>query len=172
MPTFAPLLILALLADAPPPVFEGAKLAAVPGPHAPRTPDVARGPGASGFDLELRAQSRRGGTIPAVAVPALPCVITDTVGTPAGWKAYRVEAPAGAKVHARLRGDHEAWFQVRTVNRWGSQEQGMLQNRIPTGNPEASFINPKKEVATFYFLVDTTETGAEREPFRLELTLK
>lgn len=171
MPILAPALLLLILAEAPP-VFEGGKLAPVPGPQPPRGPDLAAGIGSTGFDREIRGQSRRAGTVPAVAVPALPSIIEDKVVFPAGWKAYRAEAPAGATLHARLRSVHEAWFRVRTVNKWGLLEKGMLQNRIPTGNPEASFINPKRTATTFYFLVDTTENGAENETYKLEITIK
>jgi hypothetical protein len=164
-------LLLSLAVDGPP-VFEGGKLPVVPGPQTPQVPDLAAGPGASRFDLELRARARRSGSLRAVAVPVLPCVVEDQVEMTSGWKAYRVEAPAGAKVKARLRAAHEAWFRVRTVNRWGALEEGMLQNRIPTGNPEASYHNPKQQVSTFYFVVDTAEIGADAEPFRLELTLQ
>lgn len=167
---FAALLLLSALQS--PPVFEGGKLEKVPGPIVPVEPDPALGPGMSSTERAMRAHARRGGALPAVAVPALPCVIDDRVEFASGWKAYRVEAPAGATVKARLRGDHEGWFVVKTMNRWGTLEKGMLQNRISTGNPEASFINPKRKAATFYFVVDTTETSADREPYRLELTLK
>jgi hypothetical protein len=155
-----------------PPVVDGRKLAAVPGPITPPGPDPSAGFGNSSFEMGIRSSSRHSGSVPAVAVPALPVTIEDKVTLVAGWKAYRVSAPAGSTVKARLRADHEAWFLVRTVNRWGTLEKGMLQNRIPTGNPEASFINPRNEPTTFYFLVDTSATLGEQEPFRLELTLK
>lgn len=166
----APLLLGLVLEN--PPVLEGNKLAVVPGPQAPRGPDQAAGPGESSIQMGIRSRARHSATVPAVAVPTLPTVIEDQVERPSGWKAYRLEAPAGATVKARLRAPHEAWFRVRIVNRWGVHEQGMLHNRIPTGNPEASFINPKQEKTTFYFIVDTTETSAETETFRLELTVK
>lgn len=43
----------------------------------------------------------------------------------------------------------------------------MLQNLIPTGNPEASYTNPKKVTNTIFFVVDTSELGAEAEPYTL-----
>lgn len=166
------LLIPALLAQALEiPVLQGSKLERVPGPIAPVYPDPALGLHPGDLQLKLRGQSRKG-NLSAVAVPSLPVVVEDRIGDPAGWKAYRVEAPQGATVHARLRGIHEAWFRVHTINRWGTQEQGMLQNRIPTGNPEASFINPRPGRVVLFFLVDTTEAGAETETFRLEFTVK
>ena len=166
----APLLL--SLALETPPVLEGSKLAVVPGPMTPRGPDNAAGPGESSIQMEIRRRTRNAATVPAVAVPTLPSVIEDRVELPSGWKAYRLDAPAGATVKARLRALHEAWFRVRIVNRWGVHERGMLHNRIPTGNPEASYINPKAEKSSFYFIVDTTETSAETETYRLELTVK
>lgn len=165
-------ILLAISALQPPTVFEGGKLESVPGPIAPQDPDFALGPGSTSTERAMRTQARRGASLQAVAVPVLPCIIEDRVEFASGWKAYRVEAPAGATVKARLRGEHEGWFVVKAVNRWGTLEKGMLQNRIPTGNPEASYINPKREAATFFFVVDTTVTSADREPYRLELTLK
>lgn len=170
MPCLTALLLILALEN--PPVFEGAKLERVSGPMVPHWPDLAAGPGESGIQLEIRARSRRGAQISAVAVPTVPAVVEDRIGEPAGWKAYRVEAPAGATLRARLRSDHEAWFRVRTVNRWGQQEKGMLQNRIPTGNPEASFINSQSRSVSLYFVVDTADLGAEREPYRLEFSVK
>lgn len=166
----APFMLCLALED--PPLLEGSKLAVVPGPLAPHGPDVAAGPGSNSIEASIRLRSRHSGSVPAVAVPSLPSTIEDKVAFVSGWKAYLVSAPPGATVKARLRSDHEGWFLVRTVNRWGTLEKGMLQNRIPTGNPEATFINTKNESTTFYFIVDTTEIGAEREPFRLELSLK
>lgn len=171
MPAVVPALMLLLLAEVPP-LFEGSKLAPAPGPQTPPGPDLAAGPGPGGLDRQVRSQARRAGTVPAVQVPAVPSIIEDKVAFPSGWKAYRVTAPAGATLHARLRSQHEGWFRVRAVNKWGALEQGMLQNRIETGNPEASFINPKNSVVSVYFIVDTTMDGAETETFRIELNIK
>ena len=88
----------------------------------------------------------------------------------AGWKAYRVDVPAKGAIHVRLRGEHEAWFRVGTVNQWGVLEKGMLQNVIPTGNPEASYKNPKDETVSIFFIVDTTELNVQGETYTLEVT--
>jgi hypothetical protein len=58
------------------------------------------------------------------------------------------------------------------VNRWGDLETGMLQNLIPTGNPEATFRNPRAEPATLFVVVDTTEMGMQGEAFKLTFTLR
>ena len=155
------------------PEVSGKDLQKVTGPFvdrycgAPGYRDPAFDPGASSFRMQIRADARRSGDIPAVALPEGPVSVKDMVGTMAGWKAYRIDVPPGAKVHARVYGDHAGWFVVRTVNRMGNLEKGMLQNLIPTGNPEASYTNPKKEANTIFFVVDTTQTDSESEPYKL-----
>ncbi|MBS1784681.1 MAG: hypothetical protein JST24_04545 [Acidobacteria bacterium] len=165
-------LVLPLMATQTPEVA-GKDLKKVPGPlvdrycGAPGYHDPAAGPGNSPLQMEIRSAARRGPSIPALALPEGPVTVSDTVGSIAGWKAYRVEVPAGTKVHARIHCAHNGWFLVRTVARMGNLEQGMLQNLIPTGNPEASYTNPKKVTNTIFFVVDTSELGAEAEPYTL-----
>lgn len=171
LPLFLTLVLQAPVAPAPLPQIEGKALAEVPGPIVPETPDVALA-GLSPDDIQgkMRRQARRSGLVPCVALPLGPVEVLDAVPSTTGWKAYRLEVEPRAKVHARLRGDHEAWFKVSVVNKWGKVEEGMLQNAIHTGNPEASYQNPKAERMTIYLLVDTTEVSGEREPFRLQVT--
>lgn len=151
----------------------GKDLPSVPGPFVDRycgTPgyhDPAEGPGNSPLQMQIRESARRSPSIPARALPNGPVAVTDTVGSIAGWKAYRVDVPPGAKVHARIHSAHDGWFLVRTVNRMGTLEEGMLRNLLGTGNPEASYTNPKKETNTIFFVVDTSETSADSEPFTL-----
>lgn len=165
-------LLAAQTASAPKPV-EGKDLPSVPGPFVerycgvPGYRDPAEGPGQSRLQMEIRASARQGPSIPARALPPGPVAVSDIVGSAAGWKAYRVEVPAGAGVHARIHSAHDGWFLVRTVNRMGALEAGMLQNLIGTGNPEASYTNPKREPNTIFFVVDTSETSAVSEPFTL-----
>ncbi len=156
----------------PVPDVEGKALASVPGPLTDRYPDPSREPGLRGLDVQIRHQARRTPSIPAVAVPSLPLAVKDRIADPAGWRAYRVDVPAGATVHARLTSVHEGWFLVRTVNKWGRLEEGMLQNLIPTGNPEATFKNPKPEAATVFFVVDTRDLSAQGETFTLTFVRK
>ena len=122
--------------------------------------------------MQMRESARRGPSIPAVALPAGSVAVADTVGSVAGWKAYRIEVPPGVKVHARIHAVHEAWFTVRAVNRLGALEKGMLQNLILTGNPEASYTNPKAEANTIFFVVDTTEPDVSSEPYTLAVEWK
>ena len=60
---------------------------------------------------------------------------------------------------------------VRTVNKWGALEAGMLQNVIKTGNPEARYTNPTQEAKSIYFVVDTTELNILGEEYSLEVTV-
>jgi len=150
----------------------GKVLPVVPGPTpSERLRDMAGGPGNSGIELRIRRSARRTGFLPAVEVPKGEAIaITHEVSGPAGWQAYRVETAPGEKVHARLRSDHEAWYVVKCVNRNGQLEKGMLQNLIRTGNPEATYQNPGKQATTVYFVVDTTEILAGREPYVVTFT--
>ncbi|HET6330134.1 MAG TPA: hypothetical protein VFF76_05030 [Holophagaceae bacterium] len=151
----------------------GKDLATVPGPFVdrfcsvPGYRDPAAGPGNSSIQMQIRESARRGPSIPARALPDGPVAVKDIVGSAAGWKAYQVRVPAGAKVHARVHSAHDAWFVVRTVNRMGALEEGMLRNLIGTGNPEATYTNPKKETNTIFFVVDTTEIDVNSEPYTL-----
>jgi hypothetical protein len=163
---FVPLIT---LQTPPPSVVEAKSLHTVPGPLAPRDPDPARGPGSDAFMLGLRASARRG-NVPAVGLPTGPLEVRDSQGDVPGWKAYRLEVQPRATVKVRLKGLHEAWFQVKAFNRWGEMEAGMLQNKIPTGNPEASYINPSNELKTVYFVVDTTESSVNGEAYSLFVT--
>lgn len=167
-----------LFAQTPPPSVAGKDLKPVPGPFvdrfcaAPGYHDPAAGPGNSPIQMQMRESARRGPSIPALALPDGPVSVADTIGSVAGWKAYRIEVPPGAKVHARIHAAHEAWFTVRAVNRLGALEQGMLQNLMLTGNPEASYTNPKGEANTIFFVVDTTEADVNSEPYALVVDWK
>ncbi|HLO68544.1 MAG TPA: hypothetical protein VK188_16085 [Holophaga sp.] len=162
----------ALLAQAPLPVVAGKDLKQVPGPLVTpdRLHDLAPTMGASGVEVTLRRSARRVASVPAVAVPPGDAAIEHAVSPPTGWQAYQVEAAPGTRVKVRLRGDHEGWFVVRCVSRMGQWEKGMLQNVIPTGNPEASFINDGPTPRTAYFVVDTTVYLAGEEPYTLQVT--
>ena len=165
-----PIFTLCILQASPPPqILDGKLPPQVPGPMAPRGPDPAGGLGSDPIQMALRRSARKG-NIPAVGLPKGPLQVQDAINELPGWKAYRIEVPSKATVRVRLRGGHEAWFRVRAMNRWGDLEQGMLQNRIATGNPEASFINPKPEPKSVYFVVGTTEPLMGAEPFSLFVT--
>ena len=151
---------------------DASRLPNIPGPSTTRMIDPARDLNFTGIDARIRSQSRHAGSIqPAVALPEGSLKVKDKVADVSGWKAYRVEVPARGSIHMRLRGLHEAWFVLRTVNRWGSLEEGMLQNVIKTGNPEARYTNPTKGIKTIYFVVDTTELNTVGEEYTLEVTV-
>lgn len=145
------------------------ELKSVPGPVAPTYPDPARGLDSSRMELGMR-RSARSASVPTVALPTGASIIEDQANSVPGWKGYRAEVPAQSTLHMRLKGIHEAWFQVRVVGRWGRNEAGMLHNRIPTGNPEASFRNFTDKVQAVFFIVDTTQTSMQGEPYTLHVT--
>lgn len=151
---------------------DGKDLKTVPGPlaHTERLRDPVSPFGNTGLDLELRRSARGGPAVPCVAVTPGNLEIAHQVDFPAGWQAYQVDVAPGEKVRARVRCDHEGWFVVRCVTRMGLLIPGMLQNLIPTGNPEATFQNLGKAPATVYFVVDTTELLYGSEPFTLSVT--
>jgi len=157
-----------LQAPPTPQVLEAKDLPKINGPIAPKVHDLAGGMGAE-IQMTLR-RSARTTSLAAVQLPAGALEVRDTMYAIPGWKAYRVEVPAHGKVKVRLRGPHEAWFRVLTVNKWGEMEAGMLQNKIPTGNPEASYINPKAEANSVYFVVDSTDLAVEGEGYTLFVT--
>lgn len=173
LPLATMLLLTPFQAAAPPqelPEMDAKTLPGVPGPLIPRYPDPSRGPGISKMETTLRARARRGVNIPAVALPDGSIRLKDRIGDISGWKAYRLEVPPGGGFKVRLHGLHEGWFQVKVFNRWGTFEEGMLHNRIPTGNPEASYKNPKGTSNTVYIVVDTTETHMQGEEYTLTIT--
>ena len=92
-------------------------------------------------------------------VPVLPIEDSDSELTahalyPAGWLAYGIRVPAGEKIHLRLTHPNEGWFRLVMVDKWGRIERGMLQNLIPTGNPEVTYFNLEKEARAVYVIVD------------------
>lgn len=148
---------------------EGKDLPSVPGPltGSPYLKDPLAAVTATPMELQMRGIARRVGYVPAVAVPGGDVVVTHAVDPMAGWMAFRVEAAPGETLKARLRGDHEGWYLMRCVNKWGQIEQGMLPNLIPTGNPEASYTNPRGEAYTVFFVVDTTMIPLPNEKFEV-----
>jgi len=51
-------------------------------------------------------------------------------------------------------------------------QEGMLQNRIYRGKPEATCTNPKDAPNAIFFVVDTTDAAPMSEPYTLEITRK
>jgi hypothetical protein len=169
MITLIPMLM--LLQTQPTEPIKASELKAVVGPQAPRYPDPAVGMGEDRISLKMRRAARQG-NVPGVEVPAGTQAVSDRISGFSGWKAYQVQVPGKGSLSMRLHSDHEAWFRVTTVNRWGRMEEGMLQNRIYKGKPEASCHNPKDAPSTVFFIVDTTDASAMSEPYTLDITWK
>lgn len=114
--------------------------------------------------------SARQGYIPTVPVDAATPAVTDFTYFPAGWKAYAFAVPQGERLHVRLHHAKEGWFRLVMVNRWGSMTMGMLQNRIPTGNPEVSYKNLYKSPQVVYVIVDDPGwMSSKTDPFTLKV---
>ena len=169
---FAPIVAMAILQGQPQQI-EASSLPKINGPMPPSyfdpAPDSYK---RDDIDAYMRRQARRGGMLPAVALPPEDVVVSDMAKDVAGWKAYQVIVQPGQTVHVRLRAKREAWFQVKTVNRWGNTEKGMMQNLLHKCDPEASYINMGKETKTVYFVVDTNELNMFNEPYSLHVTWK
>jgi len=89
---------------------------------------------------------------------------------PAGWTAYEFQVPPGENIHVRLHHTNEGWFHLRMVNKWGTEEPGMLQNHIPTGNPEVKYRNPTDKPRCVYVIVDDPGWWSTKEnPFSMKV---
>ena len=160
--------VLLLQAPAPLPVVEAKDLPKAPrGPMIPQIPDAGAEAGLTG---QARAGARRGPSVPALQLPPGSVRVMDKVPDISGWRAYAVEVPAGGKVKAHVVEGRKAWFRVLGVNTWGREEPGLLQNRIPTGEPQATYENRSAESRTIYFIVDTLDANMSGEPYTLEVT--
>lgn len=78
--------------------------------------------------------------------------------------------PRGGKVKVHVVEGRKAWFWVLAVNAWGRDVPGLLQNRIPTGEPQATYQNPGLETRTIYFIVDTLDVNMAGEAFTIDVT--
>jgi hypothetical protein len=152
--------------------IEASALPKINGPMPPDYPDPAPDAYKRGTDATMRRQARRTGMLPAVALPEDDIIVSDEMKDIAGWKAYQVIVPADKTVRVRLRATHEAWFIVKTVNRWGRAEKGMAQNLLHQPDPEASYTNKDKEAKTIYFVVDTNELNMYGEKYTIHVTWK
>ncbi len=142
-------------------------------PRAPRGPMPPHGPdgGADASILgQARHNARKGPSIPALQLPAGSLRVKDKVPDISGWRAYAIEVPGGGTVKVHVVEGRKAWFRVLGVNAWGMEEPGLLQNRIPTGEPQATYKNPTAEVRTIYFIVDTLDANMVGDPFTVEIT--
>ena len=126
----------------------------------------------AGRDLfaEVQAMARRG-AIPVVVTDPEATEIVDYTWWPAGWRAYAFLVAPKGELHVRLHHPKEGWFRLAMMNKWGMLEQGMLQNLFPTGNPEVSYRNPKREWRWVYILVDDPAWWSSKSsPYTLKIT--
>jgi len=118
---------------------------------------------------EVQAMARRG----YILVHPIPDTVTEFSGVaefPAGWIAYGFRVAPGGRLHVRLSHPKEGWFRLAMMNKWGVLEPGMLQNLIPTGNPEVSYTNPTQEWKAVYVLVDDPGwMSSAASPFRIKV---
>lgn len=142
-------------------------------PRAPRGPMPPHGPD-GGADASILGQARhtarQGPSIPALQLPAGSIRVADKIPDISGWRAYAIEVPGGGTVKVHVVEGRKAWFRVRGVNAWGRDEQGLLQNRIYKGEPQATYKNPTAEARTIYFIVDTMDVNMVGETFTVEVT--
>jgi hypothetical protein len=161
-------ILVAQTPSAPLPEVEAKDLAPAPrGPISPRFPDG----GAEASILgQARHGARQGPSIRALQLPAGSLRVKDSIPDISGWRAYAIEVPGGGTVKVHVVEGRKAWFRVRGVNAWGREEPGLLQNRIPTGEPLATYKNPSTEARTIYFIVDTMDVNMVGEAFTVEVT--
>lgn len=166
LPTLA--LIALQVPPAPLPEVEAKDLAPAPrGPMAPHVKDLGQEQGPLG---QARRAARRGPAIPALQLPNGSLRVKDKIPDISGWRAYAIDVPGGGNVKAHVVEGRKGWFRVLGVDVWGSEEPGLLQNRIHTGEPQATYRNPTQETRRIYFIVDTLDYNMVGEPFTLEIT--
>jgi len=102
---------------------------------------------------EIQHMARRG-LIPVIPVSGLVDALEDTAIFPAGWKAYGFVVPAKGELEVRLTHPNLGWFRLMMVNKWGSLQEGMLQNLIPKGYPVVTFKNPKNSPQEVFVIAD------------------
>ena len=125
---------------------------------------------ASGIVGMSRREARKGPSIPALQLPAGSLRVKDRIPDISGWRAYAIEVPGHGTAQVHVVDGRKGWFRVLGVNAWGRDEQGLLQNRIHTGEPLATYRNPTGESRTVYFIVDTLDADMTGEEFTIEVT--
>jgi len=119
---------------------------------------------------EIQAMARQG-FIAVRPVNENASEFTGVAEYPAGWTAYGFRVPPGENIHVRLNHTNEGWFRLAMVNKWGTLEPGMLQNLIPTGNPEVKYTNPTDQPRSVYVIVDDPGWMSTKEnPFSMKVT--
>jgi hypothetical protein len=118
---------------------------------------------------EIRTMARRG-FIAVTQIPATTTTLEDYCWFPSGWRAYGFAVPIKESIKVRLHHTNEGWFRLMAVNKWGQTGAGMLQNLIPTGNPEVSFNNLAEGPQVVYVIVDDPGwMSSQDHPYTLEI---
>lgn len=118
---------------------------------------------------EMRAMARRG-FIEVIPVADEVNTLTSYSWFPSGWRGFAFAVPAKEKLHVRLHHGNEGWFRLVMVDKWGQTGAGMLQNLIPTGNPEVTYNNPTNLAQAVYVIVDDPGwMSSEKAPFNLTI---
>lgn len=141
-----------------------------PAPRGPMPPRVADLGAESGGFGQARRSARKGPSIPALQLPAGSLRVTDKIPDISGWRAYAIEVPGGGSVKVHVVEGRKGWYRVLGVNAWGKEEAGLLQNRIHTGEPQATYTNPTNATRTIYFIVDSLEENMVGDAYTVEIT--
>jgi hypothetical protein len=141
-----------------------------PAPRGPMPPKVADLGAESGGMGQARRSARKGPSLPALQLPAGSLRVTDKIPDLSGWRAYAIEVPGGGTVKVHVVEGRKGWYRVLGVNAWGQEEAGLLQNRIHTGEPQATYKNPTRETRTIYFIVDSLDANMVGDAYTVEIT--
>jgi len=139
-------------------------------PRGPMTPEIRDAGQDRGTLDQARRSARRGPSLPALQLPEGSVRVRDKIPDISGWRAYAILVPGRGSVKVHVVEGRKAWFRVLGVNQWGRDEAGLLQNRIATGEPQATYKNPGAEPRTIYFIVDTLDANMIGEPYTVEVT--
>jgi hypothetical protein len=118
---------------------------------------------------EIRTMARQG-FIAVTQIPETLTTLEDFCWFPSGWRAYGFAVPTKESIKVRLHHTNEGWFRLVAVNKWGQTGAGMLQNLIPTGNPEVSFNNLADGPQVVYVIVDDPGWMSSKErPYTIDI---
>lgn len=165
------LVVPALTLQVPPaPLPEVAAKDLPPAPRGPMPPIVADQGAQHGAFGRARHSARKGPSIPALQLPTGSLRVSDKIPDISGWRAYAIEVPGGGTVKVQVVEGRKGWFRVLAVNAWGREEAGLLQNRIHTGEPQATYKNPTGKTRTIYFIVDSLDENMVGDAYTVEIT--
>lgn len=118
---------------------------------------------------EIQRNARRG-SIPIVRVPGDVNEFRDFGLFPAGWRGYGFVVPPGESLKVSLFHPNRGWFRLQMVNKWGSLEEGMLQNVIHTFEPVVTYTNPTQKPRAIYVIADDPGwMSYEQNPYTLKI---